>query len=59
MTLPDGTTIRNPMRVVPNGESSEVSFTLFQLPGMSDEEFARDAGMVEADLRTLKRVLEA
>jgi hypothetical protein len=31
---------------------------LFQLPGMSDEQCAKDAGMVEADLRTLKAVLE-
>jgi hypothetical protein len=56
--LPSGAAIRNPMRVVPNGEGSEVMFTLFQLPEMSDEKFAEDAGMVERDLRTLKTVLE-
>jgi hypothetical protein len=58
VTLPDGQSILNPMRVVANGEGSEVMFTLFQLPGMSDEQCAKDAGMVEADLRTLKAVLE-
>lgn len=58
VTLPDGQSILNPMRVVANGEGSEVMFTLFQLPDMSDEQFAKDAGMVEADLRTLKAVLE-
>ena len=58
VTLPDGQSILNPMRVVANGEGSEVMFTLFQLPGMSDEQFAKDAGMVGADLRTLKAVLE-
>ena len=58
VTLPDDQTILNPMRVVANGEGSEVMFTLFQLPGMSDEQFAKDAGMVEADLRSLKAVLE-
>jgi hypothetical protein len=58
VTLPDGRSILNPMRVVANGEGSEVLFTLFQLPEMSDEEFARDAGMVEADLNSLKWVLE-
>ena len=47
-----------PMRVVPNGSMSEVIFTLFQQPGMSDQDFARDQGMVEQDLATLKQVLE-
>src|SRR5688500_15399051 len=32
VTLPDGKPILNPMRVVANGEGSEVMFTLFQLP---------------------------
>lgn len=58
VTLPDGQAILNPMRVVANDEGSEVTFTLFQLPAMSDEQFAKDAGMVEADLRSLKAVLE-
>lgn len=59
VTLPDGQTIRNPMRVVANGAGSEVLFTLFQQPGMSDEQFVRDAGMVKSDLKTLKTVLES
>jgi hypothetical protein len=58
VTLPDGRSILNPMRVVPNGGGSEVLFTLFQLLDMSDDQFARDAGMVEADLNSLKAVLE-
>lgn len=58
VTLPDGQPVLNPMRVVANGDGSEVMFTLFQLPGMSDEQFATDAGMAEADLRTLKTILE-
>ena len=58
VTLADGQSILNPMRVIANGDGSEVMFTLFQLPGMSDEQFAKDAGMVDADLRTLKGVLE-
>jgi hypothetical protein len=56
--LATGVEILNPMRVVPNGVGSEVIFTLFQSPGMSDEQFGQDAGMVERDLRTLKSVLE-
>lgn len=58
VTLPDGQSILNPMRVVANGERSEVMFTLLQLPGMSDEQFSKDAGMVEVDLQTWKAVLE-
>ena len=48
-----------PMRVVPNGNGSEVIFTLFQHSGMSDENFAKDQGMVEQDLATLKSVMES
>ena len=47
-----------PMRVVPNGSGSEVIFTLFQQPDMSDENFSKDQGMVEQDLATLKQVIE-
>lgn len=50
--------ILNPMRVIPNSSGSEVIFTLFQLPDMSDEKFSEDAGLVESDLRSLKNVLE-
>ena len=53
-----GTEVFVPMRVVPNGNGSEVVFTLFQQPGMSDENFARDQRMVEQDLATLKQVME-
>lgn len=56
--LPNGMEILNPMRVLANGAGSEVLFTVFQQDGMSDEQFAQDAGMVERDLITLKSVLE-
>lgn len=58
VTLPDGTVVDVPMRVVPNGDGAEVLFTLLRQPGMSDADFARDAGLVAADLATLKRLLE-
>lgn len=58
VVLESGETIHNPMRVVPNGAGSEVSFTLFRQPGVSAEKFAEDAMWVEKDLRTLKRLLE-
>jgi hypothetical protein len=59
VTLPSGEVLYNPMRVVPYGDGSEVVFSLRRLPDMSDEDFARDAGLVQADLTRLKHVLEA
>jgi hypothetical protein len=47
-----------PLRVIRNGGGSEVLFTLFRLPDVSDEDFARDAEWIERDLRTLKTLLE-
>lgn len=58
VTLETGTTVHNPMRVVPNGAGSTLLFTLFRLPGVSEQKFAEDARWVEKDLMTLKRVLE-
>ncbi|MDQ6803744.1 MAG: SRPBCC family protein [Actinomycetota bacterium] len=56
--LPSGETVYNPMRVIVDGTGCEVVFTLRRQPGMSDEDFARDADAVSADLIRLKRVLE-
>src|SRR3989337_1029201 len=47
--LSSGVEVYVPMRVVPNGSGSEVIFTLFKMPDMTDEQFAKDAGMVERD----------
>ncbi len=47
-----------PMRVVPNGDGSEVMLTVFQTPEMSEEKFAEDIGLVERDLKNLKHALE-
>jgi hypothetical protein len=59
VTLPSGEAIYNPMRVIPDGEGSEVVFSVRRLPDMSDVDFVRDAGLVQADLTRLKQVLEA
>ena len=56
--LASGVEVYVPMRVVLNGSGSEVIFTLFKTPGMSDKQFAEDADMVERDLKTLKSILE-
>ncbi|MCW3475220.1 SRPBCC family protein [Limobrevibacterium gyesilva] len=54
-----GGAMHNPMRVVANGDGSEVVFTLFQRPGVSDAAFARDADWVRRDLLALKTLLES
>ena len=59
VTMPSGEIVYNPMRVTKDGSGSEVVFTLRRLPGMSDEDFERDAKTVAADLARLKQVLEA
>ena len=46
------------MRVVPDGDGPELVFTVRREPGMTPEEFDRDAGLVAADLARLKHVLE-
>src|SRR5262245_42447292 len=58
VTLPSGETIYNPMRVTADGSGSEVVFSLRRTSDMTDEEFARDAELVSADLGRLKRILE-
>lgn len=59
VTLASGVVIYNPMRVIPHDDGCEVVFSLRRLSDMSDEDFARDAGLVQADLTRLKHVLEA
>jgi Polyketide cyclase / dehydrase and lipid transport len=58
VTPPSGQTFTNPMRVVPDGDGCEVSFTVRRTPEMSDEDLARDAELVAADLARLKGILE-
>jgi len=58
VTLESGVTVHNPIRVVPNGGGSEVTFILFRQPDMSDEKFAEDSAWVQKDLRILKALLE-
>jgi hypothetical protein len=48
-----------PMRVVSNGDGSEVLFTVFRAAGMSDDEYEKDIAMVRTDLARLKRTLES
>ena len=58
VVLADGTEVYVPMRVMPNGEGSEVMLGLFRQPEMDDAAFARDAGLMQSDLLRLKALLE-
>lgn len=58
VTLPSGYKVYNPMRVFPNSDGSELIFTLYRRPGMSEEMFAEDAKEVARDLQKLKTLLE-
>lgn len=58
VTMPDGTVVHNPMRVLSNDTGSEIVFTLFQRTGMTDEEFRADARLIADDLARLAELLE-
>lgn len=58
VTLPSGVTVTNPMRVFSNNNGSELVFTLYRRPDVSDQDFAEDAKSVEKDLARLKTLLE-
>jgi hypothetical protein len=58
VTLPTREVRYNPMRVTRNGSGSEVVFSLRRNPGMTDQEFDRDADLVAADLARLKARVE-
>jgi hypothetical protein len=58
VTLPSGEVSYNPLRVVKNGEGSEVIFTLYRRPNMSETAFENDANAVTKDLQKLKQILE-
>jgi hypothetical protein len=58
VTTPNGSEIYIPMRVVANAGGSEVMFTAYRMPGMTDDAYAADVAQVRADLESLKRILE-
>lgn len=55
--LPDGATVRNPMRVVEHPDGAEIIVTVRQLD-MGDEELDRDAAAVARDLDALAALVE-
>ena len=57
VTLPNGQTVHNPLRVLKNDDGSEVVFTLYRMPGVSDDAFEKDAALIAADLERLSAAL--
>ena len=58
VTLPDGETVRNPMRVIANGDGCDVVFTVRRRPGMSETDLAADVDAVTTDLVALRTLME-
>ena len=58
VTLPSGEVVYVPMRVIPNGDGCDVVLTVRRQADMTDADFDRDSGLVQADLTRLKRVLQ-
>lgn len=58
VTLPSGEKVLNPLRVFPNNSGSELVFTVFRLPGMTDDQYLKDTSTVAKDLAVLKEILE-
>jgi len=46
------------MRVFPNKDGSELIFTVYQRPGMSDGDFRHEEDLMKADLERLKALIE-
>jgi hypothetical protein len=56
--LTSGVEVYVPMRVVKNGDGSEVMLTVFQAPEMTEEGYTKDMQTVEKDLDHLKTLIE-
>lgn len=54
-----GMKILFPYRVVPNEDQSELMFTLFQPPGLSDEHFVEQRKWVFEDFKRIKNIIES
>lgn len=57
VTLPSGTTVNNPVRVLAHPEGAEVVFTVRQIE-LTDKEYERDLRLVSDDLKRLKALME-
>lgn len=53
------TAVTTPTRVFANDDGAEITYTLFQRPGISDAVFASELEWVRSDLLALKSLLES
>jgi hypothetical protein len=58
VTIGNNPEVYIPMRVIANGNGSEVLFTLFRLPDMTDEKYKQDMAAVQKDLWALRKRME-
>ena len=58
VTMPDGATTHNAMRVTPVGDGSLLTFVVLRPPEATDAEFERDCALVAKDLKTLGTLVE-
>jgi hypothetical protein len=56
--LTSGIEVYVPIRVVKNGDRSEIMLTVFQIPEMTDEVFVEDVKTVHTNLNQLKTFIE-
>jgi hypothetical protein len=56
---PGGEVRYNPMRVTPNDEGTDLTFTFFRREGMDDAQFASAVEWITTDFLALKSLLEA
>lgn len=59
MFVPGEDLLWTPMRVVPNQEGTELTFTFYQRPGVDDAAFASAIEWITTDFLALKALLEA
>ncbi|UTF59033.1 SRPBCC family protein [Gilvimarinus sp. DA14] len=53
-----GASLTNPMRVLNNGDTSVLTFTVFQVNAMTEQQFKEDLRLVKKDLSTIRRLIE-
>ncbi|WP_101841927.1 polyketide cyclase [Halobacillus sp. Marseille-P3879] len=58
LKLATGEEMNHPLRVLENGDRSEVVATLFRRPEVSEEDFLLDGSLLLDDLRRLKETVE-
>ena len=59
VTMPDGVTTHNAMRVTPVGDGCLVTFVVLRRPEATEAEFERDCGLVAQDLKTIGTIVES